>query len=199
MRKVVILLLGVAILAGASQPKGAFFIGSVGAAEEVSCRRDYSICVSDISPRPIFSLGFERRLSGKESWTLEIEARPFKIKKLEWENPQWGYNEDINEYFLTYSRKRYFRTKGLRFYGRGYLGLAFVNFYASYNYPWGLEREERFGIGPQAGIGLGMEMGGYHRVSFEILARFILSDFSTEAYATNFFGAKIGFCLTHCH
>ncbi len=198
MRKIIFLFLGPMLLSATGLPKGAFLVGSVGSALEVSCRRDYSICVSDTSPRPLFSLGFEKKISEKESWSLEIEARPFKIKRLEWENLEWGYDEDINEYFLTYSRKRYFRTKGLRFYGRGYLGLAFVDFYATYDYPCGREKEERFGIGPQAGIGLGMEMGGHHRVSFEILARFILSDFSTEAFATNFFGAKIGLCLSHC-
>ena len=184
MRRLIFLLLGVAILAGAGLPKGAFLVGSAGVAEEFTCAQN---CVYDNWPKPIFSFGFGRKINRKFSWSLELEARPFRIEKLAWKNPEF-YDEYITEYFLTYSLKYY---PFSRIFLRGYIGLDMMNFYEDYHYPV-KRKEELFGFGPFLGIGVGALVfrEGCYSFSLEIFARRMSNTVLKGLYA-NFFGVKL--------
>ncbi len=182
------------VLLSRELPQGYRYTFSLGLALEYSSGLNETIY--DDWPKPIFSFGIEKSRSPKTSWTLEFEARPFRIKRVSWENLERGYDCDITEYFLTYSYKRLLNISGIRIYARGYVGLAFTNFFERHTRvpPPSVPQDEYLNIGPQAGIGIGgVVLKSPWEMNFEVFVRWIATTFGEDSARTNFFGAKFGF------
>ena len=189
-RKIIILFIGAIALFCRELPQGYRYTLSLGLAEEYSS--EDSKTIYDDWPKPIFSFGIEKRHSPKSSWTLEVEARPFRIKRVSCENLERGLDVDITEYFFTYSYKRLINISGINFYARGYVGLAFTNIFEKDTLPSEHQRT-LFHIGPQAGVGMGVVvLRAPWEMNFEVFVRWIATALP-DGYGTNFFGAKLGF------
>ncbi len=192
-KKIIILFIGAIALFCRELPQGYRYTLSLGLAEEYSS--EDSKTIYDDWPKPIFSFGIEKRRSPKTSWTLEAEARPFRIKRVSCENLERGLDVDITEYFFTYSYKRLINISGINFYARGYVGLAFTNFFEKDTRipPPSVAQDEYLNIGAHAGIGMGVVvLRPPWEMNFEVFVRWIATALP-DGYGTNFFGAKLGF------